>query len=225
MPYACIGSLRFLNFSLSQNPNYGSIISRLTSPGSSETMLDLGCCFGHDIRKLILDGAPASHLYGIDIDPAFIELGYDLFLDRESLKSTFTTADMFLPPSKELISLLGGGVDIIYAASFFNLFNWEQEIHLAKNIIKLMKPVKGSMILGRQLGSAKAGEYPHLKKDGTTTYWHDVDSWKRLWKEVGDATNSAWTVDASLDEKDYGFKENQWGDENMRRLLFAVYRQ
>ena len=167
-----------------------------------------------------------SRVYGIDIDDAFIDLGYDLFLDRETLKSIFTTADMFSSPSSELMGKLGGGVDIVYAASFFNLFNWDQQIVLISNVIKLMKPKKGSMLLGRQLESIKPGEYPHLKKDGTTTYWHDVDSWRKIWTKAGRATGSTWRVDASLDQEDFGcYEKNKWGDPSQRRLLFAIYRE
>lgn len=225
MPYACIGTLRFLNLSLSKHPLYPTILSRLSSPRSNQTLLDLGCCFGQDIRKLVYDGAPSSNLHGIDIDAAFIELGYDLFLDRNTLESTFSTADLFHQPSTDLLNKIGGGVDILNAASFYHLFNWEQQAHLAKNVIKLLKPVKGAMLIGRQVGSTKPGEYPQMKRDGTTTYWHDVASWERLWKEIGEATSTQWTVYASLDEEEFGYEQNQWGDPSMRRLLFAVYRQ
>lgn len=225
MQYACIGSCRFLNFSLSQNPNYPEVLSRLTSPGSNETFLDLGCCFGHDMRKLVHDGVPSTRVYGLDIDQAFIDRGYELFLDRDKLSSQFIIADLFSSPSTELIDRLGGGVNIIYAASFFNLFNWDQQILLASHVIKLLKLKAGSMILGRQLGNLEPGEYPHLKMDGTTTYWHNIESWKKLWAEVGKATDSEWRVEASLDEKDYGYENNKWGMPSQRRLLFAVYRR
>ena len=65
-------------------------------------------------------------VYGTGIDAAFIDLGYDLFLDRETLESGFATADLFSSPSAELMDKLGGRVDIVYAASFFNLFNQDQ---------------------------------------------------------------------------------------------------
>lgn len=225
MPFACIGSCRFLNFSLSQNPHYSEVLSRLTSPSSAETFLDLGCCFGHDIRKLVYDGAPASRLYGLDIDTAFIDLGYELFLDRDKLQSTFATADLFQSPTESLIQKLGGGVNIAYAASFFNLFNWDQQIVLASHLVALMRPEKGAMVLGRQLGNSEPGEFPHLKKDGTTTFWHNVESWSKMWEEIGKRTGTEWTIDASFDDKDYSYEQNKWGVPTQGRLLFANYRK
>ena len=176
------------------------------------------------IRKLVYDGVPSSRVYGLDIDRAFIDQGYELFRDSNTLSSPFVVADLFSLPSTELIEKLGGGVDIVYAASFFNLFNWDQQILLASHVIRLMKPKTGSMLLGRQLGSLEAGEYPHLKMDGSTTYWHDIESWKKLWTEAGKSTNSLWRVEATLDEKDYGYDQNKRGIPSQRRLLFAVYR-
>ncbi|KAL8695807.1 MAG: hypothetical protein Q9201_007953 [Fulgogasparrea decipioides] len=222
MPYACIGSLRFLNLSLSQHPQYQNVLARLSD---HQSLLDLGCCFAQDIRKLVHDGAPSSQLYGIDIDPAFLELGYDLFLDRDKLNSTFIVADLFSAPTPDLLKSLDGGVDMVYAASFFNLFDWKQQRVLAKHVISLMKPKQGSVILGRQLGSSEPGEYPHLKKDGTTTYWHDIVSWQRLWDEVGQETGTSWRVNASLDEKEFAYRDNAWGIPSQRRLVFAVFKR
>lgn len=58
-------------------------------------MLDFGCCFGHDIRALVTDGAPAENLCGAEINATFLDLGFELFRDHESLKSSFYTANIF----------------------------------------------------------------------------------------------------------------------------------
>ena len=51
-----------------------------------------GCCFGQEIRKLAYDGAVQSNLYGCDPRSEFFNLGYRLFRDRDTLKSTFIEA-------------------------------------------------------------------------------------------------------------------------------------
>ena len=80
------------------------------------------------------------------------------------------------------------------------------------------------MVLGRQLGSVKPGEYD-VMKDGRWQFRHDVQSWTELWNEVGRETGTKWKVQASLDEVDFGFAQNrEWGDADMRRLLFQVVR-
>ncbi|KAN0112694.1 hypothetical protein V8E51_005645 [Hyaloscypha variabilis] len=73
-PYPCIGQFRFLDLSISHSPYYPTILERIKA---GENFLDLGCCFGQDLRKLAADGAPSGHLYGSDL-PSFLHLfGYD----------------------------------------------------------------------------------------------------------------------------------------------------
>ena len=79
--------------------------------------------------------------------------------------------------------------------------------------------------MGRQLGSVRPGEYD-VMKDGRWQYRHDVGSFERLWGEVGKTTQTRWRVEASLDEVDFGYAQNKdWGDPEIRRFLFAVYRE
>ena len=46
-----------------------------------------------------------------------------------------------------------GRVSAIHAGSFFHLFNDDQQIELLKRCAKLLSEEKGSIIIGRQLGS------------------------------------------------------------------------
>ena len=86
--YACIGQLRFLSLSLRTHPYYPQILQRFKEDPNLK-LLDLGCCFAQELRQLVLDGVPSKRLYGIDVEPKFFELGYDLFLDRNTLRSDF----------------------------------------------------------------------------------------------------------------------------------------
>ncbi|KAL4995726.1 hypothetical protein BDV10DRAFT_187766 [Aspergillus recurvatus] len=91
LPFPCISLFRFLDFPAYLQPVYPEVLSRIKS---GETFLDLGCCFGQDIRKLVHDGAPGENLIGVDTEPRFLELGYQLFKDKVSLKAHFLTGDV-----------------------------------------------------------------------------------------------------------------------------------
>ena len=56
---------------------------------------------------------------------------------------------------------------------------------------------------------------------------NDVDSWRKLWEEVGGREmGTKWRVQARIDEVDFGYAQNKdWGDPDMRRLLFHVTRE
>lgn len=124
----------------------------------SETLLDLGCCFGQDIRQLVFFGAPSQNTTGFDLKREFIDFGYELFRDRETLKTEFVVGDFFDEASfagKEETS------DLISASAFFHLFDWEGHIEAVSKAVRILKPKNGSMIFGRQAGTAVADSYPH----------------------------------------------------------------
>ncbi|MCJ1298531.1 hypothetical protein MMC08_001321 [Hypocenomyce scalaris] len=221
-PYPCIGRFNFLDLGISQSTLYPHILRRVKD---GQTLLDLGCCFGQDIRKLVSDGAPAENLWGADLRAEFINLGYDLFLDKETLKTTFLTADIFDPESA--LKQLDGQIDIVYTGSFFHLFVWDDQVKVAKRVARLLKPRKGSLVLGRQVGTVKPGEYPHRTNPTGVMWRHDGASFASMWKEVGEATGTKWDVNATLDERS-GFagktQGSEWSNPNMRRLRFEVQR-
>ena len=57
-------------------------------------LLHPGCCFGQDLHKLVLDRVPSKSLYGSDLEPAFIELGYKSYMDQATLGSKFLLVDI-----------------------------------------------------------------------------------------------------------------------------------
>ncbi len=51
-------------------------------------MIDFGCCLGQDVRQLIYDGVSIDQIRGYELDPFFIEQGYQLFQDEQIMKKT-----------------------------------------------------------------------------------------------------------------------------------------
>ena len=223
-PYPCIGEWRFLDLSISTHPSYDRIRSFLKDSNAAHTLLDLGCCFAQDIRKLIYDGVPSENLYACDSEPDFLELGYDLFVDRDTTKAHFFTADIF-----QLDGTLGdleGKIDIVHAASFFHIFGWDDQVNICRRIIQILKPQKGSLVFGRQIGKDKASETENtlIKDTDRRTIWrHDRESFKRMWGIAGQDTGTKWDVWVELDQKG-DMISSSWDDEGLRRLLFHVQR-
>ena len=92
--------------------------------------MDLGCCFGQELRQLVVDGVPSEQLYRIDVDARFLDMGYDLFCDRETLRSKLIATDVLAQREQTDASVtqdkalegIKGNVDVIWAGSFFHLF-------------------------------------------------------------------------------------------------------
>ena len=269
---------------MSRHPLYPEVLSRLrqtpdyptTRPtpslridGSSsgikythrrpQKFLDLGCCLGQDLRKLVVDGAPAENLHGLDLEGRFIDLGYDLFRDHETLQSRFVVADLqnheqqedeqgkeeeerngsspdpraspsHSPlPAKLAASALANQISIIAANSIFHLYSLPEQLALAKRVVRFLTPERGSLILGRQVGSTVPGEYTSVDNKGTR-YAHDVDSFRRFWEQVASEVGGGcrFRVEATLDEEELGENRNQgqnWSEPNIRRLLYGVWRE
>ncbi|KAF2667857.1 hypothetical protein BT63DRAFT_426710 [Microthyrium microscopicum] len=199
-PYPCIGMFRFLDLSIPTTPIYSEVLERLKN---GDKLLDLGCCFGQEIRKLIFDGAPAENLVGSDLEADFISLGYDLFKDKNSLTTRFIPADVF-DDSSPLWSL-NGTFSMIYCGAFFHLFNYDQQVAIALRVVKLLAPKSGSLLMGRQVGNINPSDYD---KSGygkeKSRYRHNPESWKKLWEEVGEKTDTKWDVDVTVDPMQWG---------------------
>lgn len=109
---------RFIDLTLSRSPSYPHILQLLKAGGN---LLDLGCCFGQDLKKLIHDGAPASSLFVADLRSEFIELGYELFLDKHKIGVQFLIADIFDPFSS--LKQLDDQLYVVYIGLFLHIFD------------------------------------------------------------------------------------------------------
>ena len=170
---------------------------------------------------MVYDGAPSASLYGIDIEPAFIALGYELFKDEEKLRSTFIAADIF-----DLnLGSIQGEIDIILVKAFFHLFSWERQVLAVRVLISILKPRPGSMVMGMNLGSIEPAEHD-LKPGGPKTFRHSPDTFAELWREAAGDEAGLWKVDGSADNITMvGNEHASWAEPNMRRLVFTVTRQ
>jgi SAM-dependent methyltransferase len=185
---------RFLDLFIMTTDVYQEVLTRVKD---GEKFLDLGCCFGQEVRKLVFDGAPSQNTYGADLSEELISTGYDLFKDRDKLQTTFMAADIFDDLSP--LSKLAGQIDIIYTGAFFHLFNLNEQERIALRIVRLLAPRPGSMLVGQQTGADSPGEYSRSSdKGGRKSFRHNAQSWKELWGRIGEQTGSRWTVEANL---------------------------
>ncbi|RVX72242.1 hypothetical protein B0A52_04446 [Exophiala mesophila] len=221
-PYPCLGRWRFLDLDLSIHPLYATNIlpalrGRSDGEGEGEgegqghtwLFLDLGCCLGQDIRKLICDGADASRLRGADLRPEFIECGYDLFCDRDRfpISRFIAPADVFdLSPTAPLAQL-DGKVGILHVCAVFHLFDLPGQKALAHRVLRLLaRNAQGfvgpqqqqetqeeekrsstctkALIIGAQTANINAGEYERRPGDGQWRYRHNHESWTTFWQEA-----------------------------------------
>lgn len=184
-------------------------------------LLDLGCCFGQDIRKLVADGVPPSQVVGLDLVPEFHELGKELFRDGDKLDFEFHALDI-LDDSANW-KPLEQRFDVLHLTSFLHIWNWDTQMKAAERLVRFVKPRTGSLLVGSGLGTTVSGEFANL--DGTgTNFRQSEQSFTRFWDEVGEKTGTKWRVRSEV-KKMPASSQNEgqkWADPNMGILTFEV---
>lgn len=192
--YGCIGRWRFLDLYITEAPEYLDIITRLKA---GEKLLDLGCCFGHILRQLAFDGSPADNLTGADLRPEFIELGYELFRDKDTFGAHFMTADI-LDPTDTVLAALDGKFDVVHTASFFHLFGWDDQVKIGERVVRFFRPGAKALVLGRQSARREPLSVEAWRQTDEKKYHHNVASLQQLWDVIGEKTGTKWRVTGKL---------------------------
>jgi len=192
-PYPCILSFAFVMGKMSSHPAYPKVLE--AGKKGNTVFIDIGCCMGTDVRKLVYDGYPAPNVLGSDLRQTYINDGHELYQDKDTCKIRFFTADAFdisarptyasnsVPLSKvTALGELQNRVTHMYTALLFHLFDEASQYKLAIRVGSLLKRQSGAMIFGRHQGQEKAG----LIAD---TYFndrfiHSPASWRDLWVKV-----------------------------------------
>ncbi|KAL8953259.1 MAG: hypothetical protein Q9222_000864 [Ikaeria aurantiellina] len=197
---ACL--LRFLVCSLSDHPIYPEILMRLAQEAS---MVDLGCCFAQDIRKLAYDGAPTRNCTAVDLEPRFFSIAEDLFKDSRKLDASFAGADL-LNADEKLWRELEGKIDIVHASSLFHLFGLERQRQIAHLISRIVKPVPGSLVVGLQLAAKEKAEHIPIVNDQEPSFCHSLESMQLMWddaaQDIGSNTDKTLRWQVGLTPRD-----------------------
>ncbi|KAI2636630.1 hypothetical protein GGS21DRAFT_512382 [Xylaria nigripes] len=225
-PHACVSRFRFASLSFATDAYYQAVLNRLLQASKKKSdgklrLLDVGCCVGQVLRKLTLDGVDSSRLYGLDIEPRFLEIGYELFQDRDKFRGTFLVGDPLAPGDGDpRLGTLDGKMTFIHAGSFFHLFTWNDQLRVATRMVRFLDTTQRDiMIFGRHVGTMLPRENGMAGSD--KVYLHNADSWQKLWNEVGERTGTKWKATMTPT----GTIENAGGAESsLRKMTFCVIR-
>ncbi|PTB66649.1 hypothetical protein BBK36DRAFT_1117593 [Trichoderma citrinoviride] len=221
--YPCIGRWGFLNLRNMHDHHFLTAFERLKSSagsspasGSSDALLDIGCCVGQILRKLVQDGIEPTRLFGTDLHPEFITIGTELFNDAGS-GLTFVAGDMLNPDDKAL-QQLDGKITLVHAANFFHLFTWEEQVKAGTRITRFLQPgTVDAMVFGRQIGTHK----PRQMEGRMNFFLHNQESLQKLWDEIGTKTGTRWRVDVTINE-DKRVNLPGFGEEDVY-IWFGIY--
>lgn len=136
-----------------------------------------------------------------DLHQILLDLGFELFQDREKMKdATFVAGDM-LDNDDTGLRILEGKATIIHAANFFHLFSREAQLIAGTRMVKFLRSdANDALIFGKQIGSLEPGEKmpssATLRSEGL--FLHDQATFQALWDEIGQATRTKWKVEVEM---------------------------
>ena len=148
---------------------------------------------------MVYEGAPASSVYGTDLRGDYFPLGSALFKDETIIPPDhFIPADIMDPFSP--LRRFNGDLDVILAKEFFHCFDYQTQVELAMRFIALLKPQRGSRVIGQNLGNMSADKYTTEHQDVglPSMFLHNVESFARLREEAGRKTGSQWRVKSRM---------------------------
>lgn len=175
---------------------YQNIIGKLQAGGK---ILDVGCMFAQDMRKLVHDGAPAESVYGTDLLGEYFTYGYKLFRDEDRIPKDHFIAVDILDAGASGLKFLERKLDVVNATHVIHVFSVQDQIVLLKRFLSLLKDEEGTMVTGRLTANDVSGYHSKSNAKATTRsggdIWeHNPDSFKELWELVGKQTGTKWDV-------------------------------
>ncbi|PBK67606.1 hypothetical protein ARMSODRAFT_889090 [Armillaria solidipes] len=197
-PYPCIRRFAFTKICISRYPSYQDFL-KLGKEREKAIYADIGCCFGNDPRKAVMDGYPVEQVLASDLRPEFWDLGHKLFKSTtDTFPARFIPADIFQLkglPKKEAglvpelsqvqsIGELSGSISAIHASALFHLFDEEGQFELAKIMATLLSSESGSMMFGSHGGRPEKGIRFEVAPGAQRTvnmFCHSPESWQSLW--------------------------------------------
>ena len=216
--YPCVGSWFWLSPSITRLPQYPAILDRAHNGAE---IMDLGCCFGQNLRLLAAHGVQSDTMHASDIHADLWELGYELFGDRDRMHAQFIQVDVF--EDKSGLDSLDGKMDIILACQLLHLWDWEKQFTAMKRIARLSKV--GTVVVGYQ--RAREEQMTWLRPWGHM-YIHSLQTFKDIWHQLGVETGTSWVVDARLVELEaWGMEpeDKAWMDQPAKGVDFVITRE
>lgn len=173
---------------MSQNAAFPRVLEVMRAP--SATLVDIGCGFGQDLRTLAARGIAASQLTGIDLNQIMIDLGYEMFNDRDTFRGNFQVGDMLTLSTSH--PHLIGSFDVVHAACALHLFDYETQKVACENAVKLLKP--GGLLVGEQMGQHKASSATWT----SGIFINDETTFRKLFEIVGEKLNLVCNVSIQM---------------------------
>lgn len=148
-------------------------------------ILEVGCAFGIDGRDLVLSqGVKPENYLGVDVSSTFIDLGFELFEDKEKMGNCFAVKNVGDEDFCTFVKSKLRKVDIVVATLVLHVIPNQCEDFVSK-VYQLLEPSQG-IFIGETMGIDLPNEEPfYFERLGSPRVCHTSVSLTKLLKAVG----------------------------------------
>jgi len=177
--FTCITEYIFAEPRVDVHFFYDRFLKETREATRAPSFIDVGCCVGTDIRKMIYDGLAPSNITGLDIESRFYNIGLSLFNQTpRSFGIRFVQADILSVDFYTRYAHLAGQFDYVHSANVIHLFDADTQHRFAQVLSFLCKP--GGIIWGRQVGESDDSATRGLKIEGKG-HRFTANEFRRMW--------------------------------------------
>ncbi|GJQ12759.1 hypothetical protein GpartN1_g4550.t1 [Galdieria partita] len=181
--YRCVEGFYFLRIGLRKNPLFEHI--KLQKALQDCCILEVGCAFGIDGRDLVFSqGVKPENYLGIDISSTFIDLGFELFEDKNTMKNCFAVKSVGDEDFSAFVKSKLKRVDIVVATLVLHVIPKECK-EFVDQVYQLLEPYQG-MFIGETMGIDLPDEEPfYFERHNSPRVCHTSVSLTKLFQSVG----------------------------------------
>ncbi|KAJ3219547.1 hypothetical protein HDU67_000492 [Dinochytrium kinnereticum] len=190
--YRCIERAMFAIPRIAGHPYYPELRTSFSKDGFR--LLELGCCFGTDARKMIHDGLPPTNLVVSDLHDVYWNFGKSiLYQDQPPVQTIF--GDFAAEPGADGMDLiksesLADSFSVVSAQAILHVLSKEQCTTFLHNALRCLKQdgtLFGSCV-GNKVAPSAWGETPTKGMTGrpiAQRFLHSTDSLAALLGDIG----------------------------------------
>jgi 2-polyprenyl-3-methyl-5-hydroxy-6-metoxy-1,4-benzoquinol methylase len=186
--YGCIKKLAFLKPHIQKAKTYEEMLKRI----DSIEVADVGCAFGQETRRLVLDGILPKKITAIDLHDGYWNLGKQLFMDAATIDQHVTS--VFGDIAKPVVdggldleaNMLLNRFDYVLSNAVLHCLSQKQVEVFLRNVFQMLKPDANAKFLGWTIGTNdQPAEMVSIRGGTVNRYLHTSTTLEELLKETG----------------------------------------
>lgn len=189
--YRCISQFSYLNPKSNRHPSYEEVI-KVGKENQDFKILDLGTCYGQEIRLLIEDGINPSSIVATDLHDIYWNAGIKLYLDDVNPSKLGNVSTVFgdwatdvdsIGTSDDIAWKWKESFDTVLCMAILHVLSNTQSSNLLKRLLHVLKP--NGLIFGWCVGAKTAKFWARTPDDKDQRWLHDINSLTSMFRTAG----------------------------------------